>query len=306
MRKVSNQDGLGSDSYPPERFNLVQEKLLGLLASQGILFDAIHICPHREIDYCECRKPRIGLVLGYLSMPELDRSRSFVVGDRETDLKLAERMGLQGMLYDRARNNWPAIVSQIQGRMRSCTVKRKTAETFIEAAVDLDNAWPLKVDTSIGFFDHMLSQFAKHAGISLKLSASGDLQVDEHHLVEDTALVLGRALRQALGDKSGISRYGFLLPMDEALTEVALDLSGRPYLVFDGSFTREQVGGFPTELIPHFFRSFVEQLKATLHLKMRGDNAHHQIESLFKGVGRAFREAKRVDGNDIPSTKGIL
>lgn len=303
---LSNQDGLGSNQYPQAQFDLVQGKLLDILDSQGITFDAIYICPHWESDGCDCRKPRLGLVLDYLAMSELDRQRSYVIGDRETDYLLAEGMRLKGFLYHKQRNNWPAIVAQIEGKNRVAAVQRKTSETMIAISVNLDRECYLNINTGLGFFDHMLEQIARHAGISLELKAIGDLEVDEHHLIEDTAIVLGEALYQALGDKYGTNRYGFLLPMDEAIVEVALDLSGRPYFVFDGSFSREYVGNLPTEMIPHFFQSLSYALKATLHLKMRGNNAHHQVESLFKGFGRAFRDAKQYGGVGIPSTKGAL
>ena len=303
---VTNQDGLGTEHYPQSAFDCVQTKLLSLLDSQGIRFEAILICPHFESEHCECRKPRLGLVLDYLNSSELDKDRSYVIGDRKTDQMLAENMRLNSILYDRKNNNWPAILSQLQTQMRLSKIQRKTNETCIDVSVNLDCTTPIHIKTSLGFFDHMLEQLAKHAGISIELKAVGDLHIDEHHLIEDTALALGECLRQALGDKYGVSRYGFLLPMDEAITQVALDLSGRPYFVFDGTFSREKVGEFPTELVSHFFRSFSEALKATLHLTVRGDNTHHQIESIFKGVGRAFKQAKTIDGIDLPSTKGVL
>jgi imidazoleglycerol-phosphate dehydratase/histidinol-phosphatase len=303
---LSNQDGLGTQGYPQVNFDLVQEKLMRLFQSQGITFEAVHICPHNVADNCECRKPRLGLVLDYLGMYDLDRNRSYVIGDRETDQILAQRMRLKGILYDREQNNWRFIVSQLQESTRRSCIMRQTKETNIEVMVDLDSVAPISISTSLGFFDHMLEQFAHHAGMSIQLKAQGDLQVDEHHLVEDTGLALGQALRQALGDKYGIQRYGFLLPMDDSCAEIALDLSGRPYFMFKGKFSREKVGELPTELVPHFFRSFAERLRATLHLKVQGENDHHQIESLFKGVGRAFRQAKRIEGSELPSTKGIL
>lgn len=303
---LSNQDGLGSSQYPQYQFDAVQKKLLSLFNSQGITFDAIHICPHRESDGCECRKPNLGLVLDYLAMPDLDRQRSYVIGDRETDLLLAKKMRLSGFLYHKERNDWSAIVAKIEDNNRVARFQRQTAETMIQAHVDLDKERFLNIDTGLSFFDHMLEQIARHAGISLELKAIGDLKVDEHHLIEDTAIVLGKVFRKALGDQCGTNRYGFLLPMDEAIVEVALDLSGRPYFIFDGEFSRERVGDLPTEMVSHFFQSLAYALKATLHLRMRGSNTHHQVESLFKGFGRAFRDAKQCDGKGIPSTKGII
>lgn len=303
---VSNQDGLGSESYPQAHFERVQEKLMSLLSSQGIQFEAIHICPHRPSDNCECRKPRLGLVMDYLVLDDMDRARSFVIGDRQTDLLLAENMRLSGILYSRSDNNWQDIVSQLSDNQRLATLKRVTNETTIEVTVDLDASSPIHINTQLGFFDHMLEQLAKHAGISLRLKAAGDMHVDEHHMVEDSALVLGEAIRNALGDKCGINRYGFLLPMDEALATVAIDLSGRSYFVFEGRFSREKVGGLSTELVPHFFRSFADSLGASLNMKVSGENEHHMIESLFKAIGRALRQAIAVSGSDLPSTKGVL
>lgn len=303
---VSNQDGLGSKHYPQEQFDRVQEKLMQLFYSQGITFEAIRICPHWASDQCECRKPRLGLVLDYLSLEDMDRTRSVVIGDRQTDLQLADNMRLPGILYSRTTNNWSQIVSQLSLNTRCSTVRRVTNETTIDVAVDLDSTSPVVISTTIGFFDHMLEQLAKHAGISVCLNAVGDAHVDEHHIVEDSALVLGQALRDALGDKLGIHRYGFLLPMDEALAQVAIDLSGRAYSVFEGQFLREKVGDLPTELIPHFFRSLSDSLGAAIHIKVSGDNAHHMIESIFKAVGRALKQAITRSGHEIPSTKGLL
>lgn len=303
---VSNQDGLGSENYPQDHFERVQEKLMSLLSSQGIQFAAIHICPHRPSDNCECRKPRLGLVMDYLALDDMDRARSFVIGDRQTDLLLAKNMRLSGILYSRLDNNWQDIVSQLSDNQRLTTLKRVTNETTIEVTVDLDASSPIHINTQLGFFDHMLEQLAKHAGISLRLKAASDMHVDEHHMVEDSALVLGEAIRIALGDKCGINRYGFLLPMDEALATVAIDLSGRSYFVFEGRFSHEKVGELSTELVPHFFRSFADSLGASLNMKVSGENEHHMIESLFKAVGRALRQAIAVSGSDLPSTKGVL
>lgn len=303
---VSNQDGLGSESYAQESFDLVQEKLMSFLSSQGIQFEAIYICPHWSADNCECRKPRLGMVLDYMSLEDIDRVRSFVIGDRQTDLLLAENMRIPGILYSRVSNNWQDIVMKLSDNQRRVTLQRETNETTIKVAVDLDVSSPISINTQLGFFDHMLEQLAKHAGISVRLEAVGDMHVDEHHLVEDSALVLGQAIRNALGDKLGINRYGFLLPMDEALAQVAIDLSGRPYFVFEGRFVREKVGELSTELVSHFFRSFAESLGASLNIKVSGENEHHMIESLFKAVGRALRQAIAGSGNDLPSTKGVL
>jgi imidazoleglycerol-phosphate dehydratase/histidinol-phosphatase len=199
---------------------------------------------------------------------------------------------------------WAAVVHELTARRAS--VERNTRETRIAVAVDLDASAPVSVSTGIGFFDHMLEQLAKHGGFAMTLTCQGDLGVDEHHTVEDCALAIGEALRKALGRKLGINRYGFLLPMDEARTQVAIDLSGRPYAIFEGRFGREEVGGLATELVPHFFRSLADSLGAALHLSVRGENTHHMIEACFKGVGRALRPALRREGRDLPSTKGTL
>lgn len=306
---VSNQDGLGSVSFPQAAFDECQAHVIALFESQGIRFDRVFICPHRDSDACHCRKPRAGLLTRYVAETVLDVSRSAVIGDRESDLQLAANLGLQGFLIrpgDGFDRTWPGIAGQLLATRRRKSLDRQTRETHVRATVDLDAQEPVVIDTGIGFYDHMLEQVARHGGFSLQLSCSGDLQVDEHHTVEDTAITLGTALRDALGDKRGIARYGFLLPMDESEAKVSLDLSGRPYLVFTGTFPRDRVGGLPAELVPHFFRSLAETLGAALHIEVRGENAHHMIEACFKGVGRALREAIRRDGVDLPSTKGIL
>jgi imidazoleglycerol-phosphate dehydratase/histidinol-phosphatase len=205
-----------------------------------------------------------------------------------------------------AHETWPAIAQRIIGRTRRAHVHRKTKETDIHIDLDLSREGPSAIVTGLGFFDHMLEQIAKHGGFALDLRCSGDLHIDEHHTIEDCALALGSALRQALGDKHGIARYGFLLAMDEAEAQVALDLSGRPFFVWEGRFNRERVGELPTELVPHFFRSLAESLGAALHISVRGDNSHHMIESCFKAVGRSLRQAIRLEGRDLPSTKGAL
>jgi imidazoleglycerol phosphate dehydratase HisB len=205
-----------------------------------------------------------------------------------------------------AQETWSQIARRLTAALRTVTVARKTKETDINVEVRLDEEAPIRVATGIGFFDHMLEQVAKHGGFSLQLSCSGDLHIDEHHTVEDCALALGQALKTALGDKRGIQRYGFMLPMDEALARVAIDLSGRPYFVFEGTFGRDQVGQLPTELVPHFFRSLAETLGAAINIKVSGENTHHMIEACFKGVGRALRQAIRITDTQLPSTKGTL
>jgi imidazoleglycerol-phosphate dehydratase/histidinol-phosphatase len=218
-------------------------------------------------------------------------------------------LGVQGLsvrLHGAAHETWPAIAKRIVGQARRAQVHRSTKETDIQVEVDLSREGPIVIATGLGFFDHMLEQIAKHGGFALELKCAGDLHIDEHHTIEDCALALGAALREALGDKQGIARYGFLLAMDEAEARVALDLSGRPFFVWEGHFNRERVGELPTELVPHFFRSLAQALGAALHISVRGDNSHHMIESCFKGVGRSLRQAIRVEGSELPSTKGTL
>lgn len=306
---VSNQDGLGSASFPEPSFREPHEFLRSLLGSQGIQFEAEYICPHFAQDLCECRKPKPGLLQNYLRDNSIDPSASYVIGDRDTDLELARNLGIQGLrirVDGGPDETWAAIATQLATPPRRAEVKRKTKETDISITVDLNRELPIEVATGLGFFDHMLEQIAKHGGFSLQLSCRGDLHIDEHHTVEDCALALGQALKSALGDKRGIHRYGFLLAMDEALAQVAIDLSGRPYFVFEGQFGRDQVGQLPTELVPHFFRSLAESLGATINLKVTGENTHHMIEACFKGVGRTLRQAFRITDRELPSTKGML
>jgi imidazoleglycerol-phosphate dehydratase / histidinol-phosphatase len=303
---VTNQDGLGTSSFPRPAFEAPQQFILDTFASQGIRFEAVFVCPHFSADGCECRKPRTGLVADYIRK-DVDLGTSAMVGDRDTDLEFARNLGIRGLRVRSdgdATETWPAVVRELTAR--TAHVLRKTRETDIEVSVDLDAPAPIQISTGIGFFDHMLEQLAKHGGFSLQLTCRGDLQIDEHHTVEDCALALGEGVRRALGDKAGIGRYGFLLPMDEALAQVAIDLSGRAYGQFSGKFTRESVGGLPTELVPHFFRSLGDSLGAAINISVSGENTHHMIEGCFKSVGRALRQALRREGEDLPSTKGVL
>ena len=306
---VTNQDGLGTASFPQERFDRAHRFILELFNSQGIEFEAVFVCPHFKREECACRKPKLGMVSEYLAAETIDRSRSFMIGDRDTDMEFALNLGVQGvrvLLHGEPHEAWPAIARRILGQARRAQVHRKTKETDIHVEVDLSREGPSTIATGLGFFDHMLEQVAKHGGFALDLNCSGDLHIDEHHTIEDCALALGAALREALGDKRGIARYGFLLAMDEAEAQVALDLSGRPFFVWEGRFNRERVGELPTELVPHFFRSLAEALGAALHISVRGENSHHMIEACFKGVGRSLRQAVRQEGRELPSTKGAL
>jgi imidazoleglycerol-phosphate dehydratase/histidinol-phosphatase len=304
---ITNQDGLGTDSFPEEEFRMVQDFVLELFASQGITFRDIFICPHFKNDRCKCRKPLPGHIGNFLDQIAMDRENSVVIGDRETDLEFAQNIGIPGYrIADSDGQRWDDIVREVVDKPRRGNVTRKTRETEISVEIDLDQENPVEISTGIGFFDHMLEQIAKHGGFSLSISCQGDLEVDEHHTVEDVALAFGQALREALGDKRGIARYGFTVPMDEAQAQVAIDLSGRSYFVFEGEFGRDQVGGLPTELVPHFFRSLSDSLGAAVHLSVNGENTHHMIEACFKATGRALRQAKVREGTELPSTKGTL
>jgi imidazoleglycerol-phosphate dehydratase / histidinol-phosphatase len=302
---VTNQDGLGTASFPESDFWPPQNMLINILASQGIGFHEICIDRHFEHEANETRKPKIGMVLHYLKQG-FDQAQSAMIGDRLTDLKFAENLGIRGLRVGPEGQSWAEIAHALLDAPRVAKVSRNTKETQISVEVDLDNAVDAKVHTGIGFFDHMLEALGKHGGFGLKLQCQGDLHIDEHHTIEDCALALGSAIKQALGDKRGIARYAFTLPMDETRAQAVLDLSGRPYFVFEGKLERKSVGQFPTELLPHFFRSLCETLGANLHLIVQGENDHHQIEACFKVVARCLRQAFVRGGDAMPSTKGVL
>lgn len=304
---VTNQDGLGTASMPQQNFLIPHTVMLRVFESQGVTFEKIGICPHFLTDNCDCRKPKTGLVHDYLIEQKIDRNHSYVIGDRETDILLAKNMGISGIQIGHADTpTWKEVTNNILQKNRIASVSRKTNETEIDVTVNLDQPHEISVDVELGFFKHMLEQLAKHGGFGLSLTIKGDLDIDDHHTVEDTAISLGEAIHKALGNKFGIGRYGFLLPMDEALVQVALDLSGRSYFVFNGAFTRDRVGDLSTELVPHFFRSLAEGLKANLHIDVKGENTHHMVESIFKGVGRAMRQAIMQIDYSLPTTKGVL
>ena len=303
---VTNQDGLGTDRFPQAHFDGPHDLMMRIFASQGVRFRDVLIdrsFPHEGLD---TRKPGIGMMRRYLADDGWLRADSAMIGDRETDLKFAANMGVRGFLVGPKGVSWEDIAHQLLDRPRIAEVVRNTKETRIKVRVDLDGQQEPVAHTGLGFFDHMLEQIGKHGGFALQIECTGDTKVDEHHTIEDCALALGQALRQALGDKRGIGRYGFTLPMDESQASAALDLSGRPYFVFEGDFPRERVGDVPTELVPHFFRSLCDTLGANLHLAVKGENAHHMVEACFKVTARVLRQAIRREGDELPSTKGSL
>lgn len=329
---VSNQDGVGTPSFPMEDFLPVHQRIISTLEGEGINFSAQHIDLSLPADDCPGRKPGIGMLSSYTEENGYDMEHSLVVGDRLTDVLLARNLGCRAILFAPApmkeevekagltetvaliSDDWRRVASFITGSgavrpPRTAGVKRTTAETSIDLFLNLDGRTGGHAHTGLPFFDHMLSQIVRHTGWDLELEVKGDLEVDEHHTVEDVALVLGQACTEALGDKRGISRYGFeILTMDEVRADVALDFSGRPYFIWDARFNREYVGAFPTELVEHFFKSFSDAAKCNLHIVVTKGNTHHQIEAIFKAFARALRKAvKRYPWDDrLPSTKGML
>lgn len=303
---VTNQDGLGTERFPQAHFDGPHGLLVRILASQGVHFREILIDRSLSHEGLDTRKPGIGMMRHYLADDSWVRAESAMVGDRETDLQFAANMGVRGFRVGVHGMSWADVAHHLLDRPRAAEVTRYTRETRINVRLDLDRVAEPIARTGLGFFDHMLEQIGKHGGFALEITCEGDIQVDEHHTMEDCALALGQALRQALGDKRGIGRYGFTLPMDEALASAALDLSGRPYFVFEGQFPRERVGDVPTELVPHFFRSLCDTLGANLHLTVKGKNAHHMVEACFKVTARALRQSIRREGDELPSTKGAL
>ncbi|MBD7924669.1 bifunctional histidinol-phosphatase/imidazoleglycerol-phosphate dehydratase HisB [Xanthomonas bonasiae] len=307
---VTNQDGLGSEAYPQAAFDGPNDLMLQIFASQGIAFREVLVDRSWPADNAPTRKPGIGLMLPYLQDRSIDWARSAMVGDRITDIQFAENLRIRGFQLKTEQFggdwDWAGIAHELADAPRRARVQRDTKETRIAVEIDLDLARDPHCATGLPFFDHMLEQIGKHGGFALDVRAEGDLHIDEHHTIEDTGLALGQALRQALGDKRGIGRYGFTLPMDETLASAALDFSGRPYFVFEGEFRRERVGDMPTELVPHFFRSLCDAAGLNLHLRVHGDNDHHKVEACFKALARALRQAVRREGAALPSTKGVL
>lgn len=300
---VSNQDGLGTPKNTVENYELVNEKLKEIFASEDIYFSNWLTCPHYEDEECDCRKPKSGLVKSFEN--EIDRAKSVMVGDRDTDIEFAKNLGIRGFQISK-NYGWKEIVDDIL--QRKASVKRETKETKIAVDLNVDGSGKSEINTGLDFFNHMLEQVAKHGKFDLKIDCKGDLQVDEHHTIEDVALALGGCFVQALGSKIGIARFASerFVPMDESLAYVAIDVSGRPFCVFDAKFEREYCGDMPTEMVEHFFQSFAVASKISLNIKIDGRNTHHKIESCFKAFGKVLRDASRIVDNNISSTKGVL
>ena len=319
---ITNQDGLGTDSFPENTFWPAHNKMLEAFKNEGIEFDEILIdrtFPHED---AITRKPQTGLLTKYIQ-GDYDLENSFVLGDRMSDIELAKNLGAKGILMTKedsflseeikshcalSTESWNEIYEFLKLASRLVNVSRKTKETDIRILLNLDGSGRSDCKTGLNFFDHMLDQLAKHSGSDLEISVQGDLHIDEHHTIEDTAIALGSAYRQAVGDKLGMARYGFCLPMDDCLAQVSLDFGGRPWLVWDAKFKREKIGDVPTEMFFHFFKSFSDAALCNLNIKVEGDNEHHKIESIFKAFAKAIKSAVRRDVNDLtlPSTKGVL
>ncbi len=321
---VTNQDGLGTDHFPENTFWPSHNKMLTTLKNEGISFQKGHIDRSFPHENKATRKPGIGMLSEYMT-PDYDLANSFVIGDRLTDIQLAKNLGTKGILLGTEErqmeitasglqehcqlrtSSWEHIRSFVLGRTRSASVHRKTNETDIHIDLTLNASGNAKIETGLGFLDHMLDQLARHGNMDMHVSVKGDLHIDEHHTVEDTALALGAAFHEALLEKQGLARYGFCLPMDDCLAQVAVDFGGRPWLVWDAEFKREKIGEVPTEMFFHFFKSFSDSAKCTLNISATGTNEHHKIESIFKAFARAIRSAVSDDGTQsLPSTKGLL
>lgn len=318
---VTNQDGLGTSSFPEDTFWGVHNLMLQTFKGEGITFDDILIDRSFPEDNLPTRKPGIGM-LGKYTSGDYDLSNSYVIGDRMTDVQLAKNLGCKAILMNEdidileelrdicvlQTNDWDRIADFLIAGERKAEVRRSTKETNIYVSVNLDGKGKCSINTGLGFFDHMLEQIGKHGLIDLTIQTKGDLEVDEHHTIEDTGIALGEVLYKALGDKRGIERYGFCLPMDDCLCQVALDFGGRPWLVWDAKFNREKIGDMPTEMFMHFFKSLSDSAKMNLNIKAEGENEHHKIEGIFKAFARALKNAKNRDifNFELPSTKGIL
>ncbi len=323
---VTNQDGLGTDSFPEDSFWPVHNHLIKTFENEGIVFSDILIDRSFPQDNAPTRKPRTGLLTAYTDSDQYDLSNSYVIGDRLTDMELAKNLGAQGIFIanqpdlgkDEAGDigdvialtttDWKAIYAFLKAGARRAKITRTTKETDITIDLNLDGTGKASIATGIAFFDHMLDQLARHGGVDLSLQVKGDLEVDEHHTIEDTAIALGEAFAEALGDKLGIARYGFCLPMDDCLAQVSLDFGGRSWLMWDATFKREMIGKMPTEMFFHFFKSFADGAKANLNIKAEGFNEHHKIEAIFKAFSKAIKAAIQRDAEKLilPSTKGML
>ena len=306
---VSNQDGLGTPSYPEADFWPTHNLMLEILEGEGVTFDDILIDRSFPEDNLPTRKPGTAMLTKYMD-GSYDLANSYVIGDRESDAQLAKNLGCKAIILGEGSvvSSWDKVAELVYAGVRTATVKRTTKETDIAVSVNLDGTGKSQISTGLGFFDHMLEQIAKHGAIDLDIRVKGDLHVDEHHTIEDTALALGEALLKALGDKRGIERYGYTLPMDDCLCSVALDFGGRPWLVWDAEFHRERVGEMPTEMFLHFFKSLSDAARMNLNIKAEGQNEHHKIEGIFKALARALRMAVRRDIHhmQLPSSKGVL
>lgn len=305
---VSNQDGLGTSSFPEDTFWPVHNFILNTFASEGVRFDAIHIDPHFPEDNHPNRKPGIGMLLDYVNNPLYDLSGSYVIGDRDTDRQLAENLGCKALILGDDGVSWDTIAETLFANDRHASLRRTTKETDIMVDLHVDGQGHCEINTGLGFFDHMLEQIGKHGMMDLKITVKGDLNVDEHHTIEDTAIALGECLRKALGDKRGIERYGYCLPMDDCMAAVTLDFGSRPWLVWDAEFHREKVGDMPTEMFLHFFKSLSDSALMNLNIKAEGTNEHHKIEGIFKALARSLKMAVKRDifKYELPSTKGVL
>ncbi|MBA2329235.1 MAG: bifunctional histidinol-phosphatase/imidazoleglycerol-phosphate dehydratase HisB [Flavisolibacter sp.] len=326
---VSNQDGLGTDSFPEEQFHPIHNLIMSSFANEGIIFSDTLIDKSFPEENLQTRKPGTGMFINYINNPAYDIKNSFVIGDRITDVQLAKNLGCKAIwikinpelggaeIGDSAdalnevvaleSTDWKDIYDFLKVK-RVAKHKRETSETSIEVEVNLDGTGEAKIETGLGFFDHMLHQVARHGMIDLKIIAKGDLHIDEHHTIEDTAITLGEAFAQALGDKKGVERYGFALPMDEAEAKVLIDFGGRNWIIWNADFHREKIGDLPTEMFFHFFKSFSDAAKCNLHIECRGDNEHHKIEAIFKAFAKAIKMAVKKDPlkDYLPSTKGTL
>jgi imidazoleglycerol-phosphate dehydratase / histidinol-phosphatase len=311
---VTNQDGLGTKSFPENTFWPVQNKMLDILRGEGIIFKEIFIDKTLPLQKAPTRKPGTAMLTKYLAQG-IDLSSSFVIGDRVTDVELAANLGCRAILLNKVNSptatlttsNWNEILKFLKKIPRFGRVERNTNETKIVVELNLDGAGNSSINTGIGFFDHMLEQIARHGNIDLYIKVNGDLNIDEHHTIEDVAISLGEAVLKALGGKKGIERYGFTLPMDDCLAQVALDFGGRPWLVWEVNFIREKIGEMPTELVFHFFKSFSDSSKCNLNIKAEGQNEHHKIEAIFKAFAKTMKMAvTQTDNYTLPSTKGTL